>query len=63
MVDQRAPHQPARVMVRYTSPAEKNVLLGGSPLRPSGHLTLSASELLAGKASNAWPLRYAAFLY
>jgi hypothetical protein len=28
-----------------------------------GHLDLSASELLSGGASNAWPLRYAVFLY
>ena len=28
-----------------------------------GHLALSASELLSGGASNAWPLRYAVFVY
>ena len=28
-----------------------------------GRLALSASELLSGGASNAWPLRYAVFLY
>ena len=28
-----------------------------------GHLALSASELLSGGVSNAWPLRYAVFLY
>ena len=27
------------------------------------HLTRSASELLAGAASDTWPWRYAAFLY
>ena len=53
----------ARILLPHYSPGSGRVSMRrGGRYGLSGHLALSASELLAGGASNAWPLRYAVFL-
>src|SRR5450759_4789473 len=61
MVDDMAPLRTSMGMCAIRPQQTKNVLVVGA--RPRGHLVFSASELLVGGPSKAWPLPYAVFLY